>query len=95
MDGLDCVNKWCKYKDGFYCMENCGSYVKEGTRFCELNRNKIRATHIMVFNPPSCKYIAFGTIEEVFENCSSFKDRKIRKAHYDIGGSSTFMVVLD
>lgn len=95
MQGLNCVNKWCKYKDGLYCMENCGSYIKEGTKFCEINKGKINAKDLLVFDFMTNKNISHGKLEEIFYNCSEFQHRQIKEAHYDCCGSSTFIIGLE
>ena len=95
MQNLDCVNSWCKYKDGFYCMENCGSYIKNGTKLCEINQRKINAKDLLVFDYTTNEDISHGTFEEVISNSVEFKDGKIKEAHYDINGSSTFIIGIE
>ena len=94
MEGLNCVNGWCKYKDDFYCMKNCGSYIEKGTKFCDIDRSKIHAKYLLIFDIQTNENITHGELNEIFFNCSEFQDREIKEAHYDVSGSSTFIIGL-
>lgn len=85
---LSCVNGWCKYKDGFYCNENCGSYMPEGIRFRDIKIEKIRSIYLLVFDFNTGENIRLGLKEEIFTNCSEFQNCEVLEAHYGISESS-------
>lgn len=83
MNNLNCIKKSCKYKDGFYCVESCGSYVIEGATLKDIGP-RVRSKNLLIYDESTKEAILQGPTTTILGLVSGCSDCKVTGFEYSL-----------